>query len=92
MIDITETREMATRNHPPVVVFMLLACLSLVCSLLVGYATSQNTERSWLHTLTFAAIISLTIYVIVDLEFPRVGLIQVDSADEVILDVREGMQ
>lgn len=92
MIDITETREMATQNHPPVVVFLLLAFLSLVCSLLVGYATSQNADRSWLHTLAFAAIISLTVYVIVDLEFPRVGLIRVDSADDVILEVRENMQ
>lgn len=92
MIDITATREMATRNHPPVVVFLLLASLSLVCSLLVGYATSQNADRSWLHTLTFAAIISLTVYVIVDLEFPRVGLIRVDSADDVILEVLESMQ
>ena len=92
MIDITATREMATRNHPPAVVFLLLAALSLVCSLLVGYATSQNADRSWLHTLTFAAIISLTVYVIVDLEFPRVGLIRVDSADDVILEVRESMR
>lgn len=92
MIDITETREMATRNHPPVVVFLLLGSLSLVCSLLVGYATSQNADRSWLHTLTFAAIISLTVYVIVDLEFPRVGLIRVDSVDDVILEVGEKMQ
>lgn len=92
MIDITATREMATRNHPPVVVFVLLGSLSLVCALLVGYATSQNAERSWLHTATFAAIISLTVYVIVDLEFPRVGLIRVDSADEFLLDVREQMR
>jgi hypothetical protein len=92
MIDITATREMATRNHPPVVVFLLLGSLSIVCSLLVGYATSQNAGRSWLHTLTFAAIISLTVYVIVDLEFPRVGLIRVDSADDVLLEVRENMR
>jgi hypothetical protein len=92
MIDITATREMATRNHPPVIVFVLLGSLSIVCSLLVGYATSQNADRSWLHTLTFAAIISLTVYVIVDLEFPRVGLIRVDAADDVLLEVRASMR
>jgi hypothetical protein len=92
MIDITATREMATRNHPPAIVFVLLGCLSLVCALLIGYAMSQNAQRSWLHTLTFAAIISLTVYVIVDLEFPRVGLIRVDSADDVLLQVRDQMR
>jgi len=66
--------------------------MSLLCALLIGYATSQNTARSWLHTLTFAAVISLTVYVIIDLGFPRVGLIRVDSADEMLLQVRESMK
>lgn len=92
MIDVTATREMATRGHPPAIVFFLLVGMSLVCSLLVGYATSQNAVRSSLHTVTFAAIISLTVYVIIDLEFPRVGLIRVDSADEALLEVRDGIQ
>jgi hypothetical protein len=92
MIDITTTRAMATRSHPPAVVFLLLVAMSLLCALLIGYATSQNTARSWLHTLTFAAVISLTVYVIIDLEFPRVGLIRVDSADEMLLQVRESMK
>ena len=91
MIDVTGIQTMATRSHPPVVVFLLLAAMSLVCALLVGYATSQNPARSWLHTLTFATLISLTIYVIIDLEFPRVGFIRVDAADEILLEVREKM-
>jgi len=91
MIDITTTREMATRSHPPPVVFLLLVGMSLVCSVLIGYGTSQNSERSWLHTAVFAAIISLTVYVIIDLEFPRVGLIRVDAADEVLRQARDVM-
>lgn len=91
MIDITGIRTMATRSHPPAVVFLLLVAMSLTCALLIGYATSQNTARSWLHTFTFAAVISLTVYVIVDLEFPRVGLIRVDAFDDVLLQVRDSM-
>lgn len=91
MIDITGIRAMATRSHPPAVVFLLLVAMSLMCALLVGYATSHNTARSWLHTFIFAAVISLTVYVIVDLEFPRMGLIRVDAADEVLLEVRDSM-
>jgi len=92
MIDITGTREGATRNHPPLVVFVLLAAFSLVCALLVGYSTSQNLARSWLHTTTFAAVVALTVYVIVDLEFPRAGFIRVDAADEALAELRESMQ
>jgi hypothetical protein len=92
MIDITTTRVVASQNHPPLVVFQLLASLGLVGALLVGYATSPNNDRSWLHTVIFAAILSLTVYVIVDLEFPRYGLIRVDAADEVLNDLRKSMQ
>lgn len=92
MIDITTTRAMATRNHPPLVVFMMLAALALVGALLVGYGTSINKQRTWLHTLVFAVILSITTYVIVDLEFPRLGLIRVDSADQVLTDLRASMR
>jgi hypothetical protein len=92
MIDITTTRVMATRNHPPSAVFLLLGGLSLVGALLVGYGTSPNKHRSWFHTVLFAAILSLTVSVIVDLEFPRLGLIRVDAADQVLLDLRRSMQ
>ena len=92
MIDITTTRAMATQNHPPLVIFLLLGGLSLVGALLVGYGTSANKDRSWFHTVVFAAILSLTVYVIVDLEFPRLGLIRVDAADQVLIDLRKSMQ
>jgi hypothetical protein len=92
MIDITTTRVMAARNHPPPIVFLLLGGLSLVGALLVGYGMSGNKERSWLHIGVFAAIMSLAIYVIVDLEFPRLGLIQVSDADQVLVELRESMQ
>ncbi len=45
MIDITGTRAMATANHPPAVIFVLLAALSLIGALLVGYGTSTNKDR-----------------------------------------------
>ncbi len=92
MIDITTTRFVATRNHPPPIVFVMLAALAIVGALLVGYGISANRRRAWLHTLVFAAILSLTTYVIVDLEFPRLGLIRVDSADQALVDLRGTMR
>jgi hypothetical protein len=92
MIDITTTRQTATRSHPPLVVFVMLGVLSLVCSALVGYDTAENSSRSWLHSVTFAAVVSLTVYVVIDLEFPRIGLVRVDSADVVLAELRETLQ
>src|SRR5258706_129925 len=74
MIGSTTTREMATRNHPPAIVFLLLCGLSLVGALLVGYGSSPNKERTWFHTVVFAGMLAVTVYVIADLEFPRLGL------------------
>jgi hypothetical protein len=39
----------------------------------------------------FAAITALSIYMIVDLEFPRLGLIRVDAADQLMIDLRKSM-
>jgi len=92
MIDITTTRKAATQNHPPLAIFVLLGTLSLVSSLLVGYEISSNKHRTWLHAFVFAAITSLSFYVIVDLEFPRLGLIQIENADQILRDLRKNIQ
>jgi hypothetical protein len=91
MIDITTSRVMATRNHPPLIIFLMLAALSIVGALLVGYDTSENKRRNWLHTLVFAVILVATTYVIVDLEFPRSGFIRVDASDQILIELRESM-
>jgi hypothetical protein len=92
MFDIVTQRTMAAENHPPLIVFLMLGALCLIGSLLVGYSTSGNKERVWLHAVVFAAMLSLVVFVIVNLEFPRVGLIRVDAADHVLVELRQSMQ
>lgn len=92
MIDITTTRLVATRNHPPPVIFLLLAGLSLASALLVGYLMSGTKARNWFYRLTIAAAMSITFYVIMDLEYPRLGLIRVDAADQTLIELRKGMR
>lgn len=91
MIDITTTRSVAMENHPPRVIYVLLAGLSLVCALLVGYVMCATKLRSWFYMLIVAITMSLTLYVILDLEYPRYGLIRIDAADQVLADLRRGM-
>jgi hypothetical protein len=92
MFDITTTRAVATRNHPPLIIFLLLVGLSLVGAAVVGYGTAPNKTRSLFHTCIFAACMSMTVYVILDIEFPRLGLIRIDAADKVLVDLRKSMQ
>ena len=91
MIDITTTRLMATRQHPPAIIFVMLVALALGSSLLAGYRMAEAKGRSWLHMVGFAGVMSLTIYVTLDIEYPRLGLIRVDAADEVLVDLRKSM-
>ena len=92
MIDITTTRAMAAKTHPPEIVFMMLYGLALAGSLLAGYGMAGAKSRSWVHMLGFAATLAVSIYVILDLEFPRLGLIRVDSFDQALVELRESMK
>jgi hypothetical protein len=92
MIDITTTRLVATMTHPPLIIFLLLGVISLISSLLAGFGMAGSKARSLLHMFIFAVILSLTIYVIIDLEFPRRGLIRVATADQTLVDLRESMR
>jgi hypothetical protein len=91
MIDITTTRTMATQMHPPTVVFVMLFGLALAASLLAGYGMIGGKLRSWLHMLGFALVMAIAIYVIMDIEYPRLGLIRVDAFDQALIDLRESM-
>jgi hypothetical protein len=92
MIDITTTRAMAANQHPPSVVYVMLGALTLATALLVGYSMAEGKVRSWAHILGFAGLFSITVFVIIDLEYPRLGLIRVDAADQVMVDLKASMK
>jgi hypothetical protein len=92
MIDITTSRTMALQNHPPTIVYALLFCLGLICSLLVGYRMASGQHRSWLHILSYTFITVIIVYVILDVEYPRAGLIRLAGADQLLVQVRENMK
>jgi hypothetical protein len=92
MFDIVSTRAMATRMHPPPIVFVMLVALILAGATLVGYGMAGGKSRNWLHILGFAMVMTLTAYVIIDLEYPRFGLIRVDAADQMLTELRETMR
>jgi hypothetical protein len=91
MFDITTTRVVATQTHPPIIVFYLLYLMSLMSALLAGYGMSGSKTRNFLHMAVFAAIISITVYVILDIEYPRSGLFRLNTVDQHLVDLRKSM-
>ncbi|MBE7562612.1 DUF4239 domain-containing protein [Acidithiobacillus sp. HP-6] len=92
MFDITTTRLAATRNHPPIVIEILLFALSWISALLAGYGMTDHQRIPWLQVIIFSAALTITIFVIRDLEYPRLGFIRVDSADHLLVETLQGMQ
>ena len=74
------------------IAIVLLAVLGLLAAMLVGYGISANKGRRWLHQVVFALITSFAFYVIIDLEYPRLGLIRFDAADQALIDLRSSMR
>lgn len=92
MFDIAAERTARAEAHPPFAIFGMLLVLALVSALMVGFGMAFNKGRNLLHEVAYAAVLSSVIYVIVDLEFPRLGMIRIDSADQVLYDVRQQMK
>ena len=92
MIDITTTRTMALQIHPPRIVYWLLFGLGLICALLAGYRMAIGHQRSWLHILSYTLITVIIAYVILDVEYPRAGLIRIAATDQMLIQVRESMK
>jgi hypothetical protein len=91
MIDITTTRAVALQTHPPLAIYVLLFVLALASSLVAGYGMGDKRKRPWLHTAVYAIALTITVYTILDLEFPRVGLIRVDRYDQALVNQRNSM-
>jgi hypothetical protein len=92
MIDISTTRTMALQVHPPRIVYALLLGLGLICSLLAGFRMSSGQHRSWLHILAFTVLTVIIVYVMLDVEYPRAGLIRLESADQLLVNLRDHMK
>lgn len=92
MIDITTTRTMSAKIHPPIIIFVMLFAVSLASALLAGYGMSDGRSRNWLHILVFGGVLTMAVYVTLDIEFPRLGLIRVDDFDQVLIELREDMK
>ena len=91
MIDMTTVRTMSIQIHPPTIVYVLLFGVALTCSLLAGYRMASAPHRSWLHILGFAVITVVVVYVILDLDYLREGLIRLQAADQLLLKARAAM-
>lgn len=87
MIDLVTTRTVAIHTHPPLPVFVMLFTLALTCAGLTGYRAGTAEDPGHFYNVIQAAITACVLYLILDIEYPRYGLIRLDTANNVLVEL-----
>jgi len=89
MIDITTVREVSMRAKVPDIILLLLFAISIACSWLAGFEIPASKWINWITVAGFALLTVLVIYVIMDLDQPRRGLINLDANQQLMKNLLE---
>ena len=91
MFRIAHARVAAARIHPPTIIFVTLVALTLASAIMVGHGMAGRKSRSWTHIVGFVVTMVVVIYLIFQLEYPRLGFIPIEAMDQVLVDLRHKM-
>ncbi len=88
MFDAATSRDAARNAHVPESIVWLLFLLTLTASFIIGYG-SKRGKTDKIIVAGFALMMVLTIYLILDLDRPRRGIITMDKAHGNMTGLRE---
>jgi hypothetical protein len=77
VIDAYGTRDAELNRHVPEIVLFLLFGAFILAACLIGYASGVAGHRASFATYILVVLISLLIFLVIDLDRPRRGLIEV---------------
>jgi FtsH-binding integral membrane protein len=78
-IDLQAKRLAATRNKVPEIVILLLFAVSIATATIVGYNSGLSNQRRLFAAVLLIVLITLIIWVLIDLDRPRRGLILISQ-------------
>ncbi len=85
LIDVYGERNAALRKHVPEVVLFLLFAVFIIAGAVLGFSGGLEGGRPLLATIAMTVLIVMVIFIIIDLDRPRRGLIEVNQ--ESMLDL-----
>jgi hypothetical protein len=91
LFEVARLRAGASEKHPPEIIYAMLFGLGLGGSLLAGFGMAAAKVRSWIHMVVFAATLTVTLYAVTDMEYPRLGLIRIENFDHFLIDAYKQM-
>lgn len=91
MFRIAHARLATARIHPPKIIFATLIVLTLVSAIMVGHGMAGRKSRSSIHIAGYVITMVVVIYLIFQLEYPRLGFIRMEATDQVLVELRQRM-
>ena len=88
MMDITISRDDKRIAYVPNSILNLLFVLCLTSAFIIGYGRKEK-KRDWILLSSFTLMITITVYLILDLDQGRSGIITMDTAHLKILELRK---
>jgi hypothetical protein len=80
LIDLHSTRLFAAQKHLPALVLALLIASSLLALGVIGYGCGVAGRRSAAMTVPLSIVIGVALWVTIDLDYPRRGMLQLSDA------------
>jgi hypothetical protein len=90
LMNLATTHGWAIRNHLPSSVIVLLGVCMVISGALVGHASGESGYRHVGPWMALNVLVMLVVFVILDFDRPRRGLINVDQSP--LIEARERMQ
>ena len=80
LIDLHTTRLAASRKHVPMPVLGLLVLCSALATAITGYACGVSDRGRSPLSFALATLIAAALWITIDLDYPRIGLLQLDDS------------
>jgi hypothetical protein len=68
-----------------------LMLLALIGSFLSGYNSGIQQKRDWLGIIVFAVLLAGAVYIILNMEYPRLGSVNLNGFDQELIILRKTM-
>lgn len=89
VFDIVTTRESALKARVPDSIMWLLFLMILACSFLIGFSLPVKKKVNLISIIGFVVLSLLVVFVILDLDRPARGLINLSEQTNVMVDLRK---
>ena len=92
MIDIVNNRTIAVQTHTHLHIYFMMFVIALACSGLTGYRAGNFERPGNLYNIVLALITSCILYIILDIESPSGGLINLETENQVLFELMKSMR